>query len=73
MYRRRMENIQNLLENKNFTLITGDIRNLEDCTKAMQGVEIVLQQAALGSVPRSINDPITSNDVNIGGFLNTYY
>ena len=66
----RMENIQNLLENKNFTLITGDIRNIEDCHKAMQGVEIVLQQAALGSVPRSINDPITSNDVNISGFLN---
>lgn len=66
----RMENIQAFLENKNFTLITGDIRNLGDCQKAMQGVEIVLQQAALGSVPRSINDPITTNEVNIGGFLN---
>ncbi|MDO9000937.1 MAG: SDR family oxidoreductase [Bacteroidota bacterium] len=66
----RMENIQSFLENKNFTLITGDIRNLEDCHKAIQGVQIVLQQAALGSVPRSINDPITTNEVNIGGFLN---
>ena len=66
----RMQNIQSFLGNKNFTLITGDIRNLEDCNKAMEGVQIVLQQAALGSVPRSINDPITTNDVNIGGFLN---
>lgn len=66
----RMENIQTFLENKNFTLITGDIRNLNDCHKAMQGVQIVLSQAALGSVPRSINDPITTNEVNIGGFLN---
>ncbi len=66
----RMENIQSFLENKNFTLITGDIRNLDDCHKAMRGVQIVLSQAALGSVPRSINDPITTNEVNIGGFLN---
>ncbi|MEI8136919.1 MAG: SDR family oxidoreductase [Bacteroidota bacterium] len=66
----RMQNIEPFFENKNFTLITGDIRNLEDCNKAMEGVQIVLQQAALGSVPRSINDPITTNEVNIGGFLN---
>jgi UDP-N-acetylglucosamine 4-epimerase len=66
----RLENIQSFLDNKNFTLIRGDIRDLNDCHKAMQGVEIVLQQAALGSVPRSINDPITTNEVNIGGFLN---
>jgi len=66
----RMENIQAFLENKNFTLITGDIRNLDNCKKAMLGVQIVLQQAALGSVPRSIKDPITTNEVNIGGFLN---
>ena len=66
----RMENISSLIENKKFTLIKGDIRNLEDCKKAIDGAEIVLQQAALGSVPRSINDPVTTNDVNISGFLN---
>ncbi len=66
----RMENIQSFLDNKNFTLITGDIRSIDDCHKAMQGVQIVLQQAALGSVPRSLNDPITTNEVNVGGFLN---
>lgn len=66
----RMENIQQFLDNKNFTLITGDIRDLKDCKKAADGVQIVLQQAALGSVPRSLNDPITTNEVNVGGFLN---
>ena len=66
----RMENIQTFLENKNFKLIKGDIRKIEDCHTAMDGVQIVLQQAALGSVPRSIEDPVTSNDVNVGGFLN---
>jgi UDP-N-acetylglucosamine 4-epimerase len=66
----RMQNIASFLENKNFTLIRGDIRDLGDCNKAMQGVQLVLSQAALGSVPRSINDPITTNAVNIGGFLN---
>ncbi len=66
----KKENISALLENKNFTLITGDIRNMEDCKRAMKGVEIVFQQAALGSVPRSIVDPITTNEVNVGGFLN---
>jgi UDP-N-acetylglucosamine 4-epimerase len=59
-----------LLENPNFTLIEGDIRNSEDCNKATFGVDYVLHEAALGSVPRSINDPITSNDVNVSGFLN---
>jgi UDP-N-acetylglucosamine 4-epimerase len=66
----KRENILPFLPNKKFTLIEGDIRNLEDCKKAVDGVDIVLQQAALGSVPRSINDPITTNDVNISGFLN---
>ena len=56
--------------NENFKLIEGDIRNLSDCEEAVQGVDYVLHQAALGSVPRSINDPITTNDVNISGFLN---
>jgi len=53
-----------------FTLITGDIRNLDDCHVACRGVDYVLHQAALGSVPRSINDPITTNGTNIDGFLN---
>jgi UDP-N-acetylglucosamine 4-epimerase len=66
----KRENLTQLLKNPNFTLIEGDIRNLEDCMKATTGVDYVLHQAALGSVPRSIKDPITSNDVNVGGFLN---
>jgi UDP-N-acetylglucosamine 4-epimerase len=66
----KIANIQPFLKNKNFTLIEGDIRKLDDCHKAMNDVQIVLQQAALGSVPRSINDPIATNDVNINGFLN---
>ena len=66
----KRENIAGLLNNGNFTLIEGDIRNLEDCLKASQGVDYILHQAALGSVPRSIKDPITSNDVNVSGFLN---
>jgi len=63
-------NIEHLLSNPNFTLIEGDIRNLDDCKKAVENATYVLHQAALGSVPRSINDPITSNDVNVSGFLN---
>lgn len=53
-----------------FTFIEGDIRNLADCQKACEGVDYVLHQAALGSVPRSINDPITTNETNTSGFLN---
>lgn len=63
-------NLSAFIDHKNFTLIEGDIRNLEDCKKAVDGASYVLHQAALGSVPRSINDPITSNDVNVSGFLN---
>jgi UDP-N-acetylglucosamine 4-epimerase len=63
-------NIEELLEKDNFTLIEGDIRNLEICQEACAGVDFILHQAALGSVPRSIEDPITSNEVNVGGFLN---
>jgi len=63
-------NIAPLMGNPNFTLIEGDIRNLADCQKAVDGVKYVLHQAALGSVPRSLKDPITSNDVNVSGFLN---
>lgn len=64
------KNIESLLTNPNFELIVGDIRNIEDCQKAVDGVDYVLHEAALGSVPRSIKDPITSNSVNVGGFLN---
>lgn len=64
------KNLSSLLDNNNFTFIEGDIRNLSDCHTACENVDFVLHQAALGSVPRSLNDPITSNDVNVGGFLN---
>ena len=63
-------NIEHLLNNTNYTLIEGDIRNYSHCQKAVNGVDYVLHQAALGSVPRSIVDPITTNDVNVSGFLN---
>jgi UDP-N-acetylglucosamine 4-epimerase len=64
------KNIEAFLQDERCELIEGDIRNLETCKKAMQGIDYVLHQAALGSVPRSINDPITSNEVNVSGFLN---
>ena len=63
-------NLKDFMDNPNFSLIEGDIRNLSDCQKAVQDVDYVLHQAALGSVPRSIKDPITTNDVNVSGFLN---
>jgi len=63
-------NIDLFKADKAFTFIEGDIRNLRDCKKAVDGVDYVLHQAALGSVPRSIKDPITTNEVNINGFLN---
>lgn len=64
------ENLESIKDRPNFKLIEGDIRNLEDCKVACENQDFVLHEAALGSVPRSINDPITSNDVNVGGFLN---
>ena len=63
-------NIEHLFSNPDFQLIEGDIRSIKDCHKAVEGIDYVLHQAALGSVPRSINDPITSNDTNVSGFLN---
>jgi UDP-N-acetylglucosamine/UDP-N-acetylgalactosamine 4-epimerase len=63
-------NLEPFLANRRFTLVEGDIRNGADCRKATEGVEYVLHQAALGSVPRSIKDPVTTNEVNISGFLN---
>ncbi|WP_339921220.1 SDR family oxidoreductase [uncultured Flavobacterium sp.] len=63
-------NLKHFIDNPNFRLIEGDIRNAIDCQNAVKGVDYVLHQAALGSVPRSINDPVTTNDVNVSGFLN---
>ena len=67
-----IENLLPLIKSfpNSFKLIVGDIRNIKDCQKAVEGIDYVLHEAALGSVPRSIKDPITTNDVNIGGFLN---
>jgi UDP-N-acetylglucosamine/UDP-N-acetylgalactosamine 4-epimerase len=64
------ENIYPFKSNSDFKLITGDIRDIETCHRAVEGVDIVLHQAAMGSVPRSIKDPQTTNDVNISGFVN---
>ena len=63
-------NIEAFLDHPKFTLIDGDIRDLETCQRACKDQEFVLHQAALGSVPRSLKDPITSNEVNVSGFLN---
>lgn len=65
-----LSNIECLRLKDNFNFLKGDIRDIETCRKAVLNRDYVLHQAALGSVPRSINDPITSNDVNVGGFLN---
>ncbi len=63
------KNIDPFLSNNNFTLIEGDIRDYDDCLKAVKGCDYVLHEAALGSVPRSMKDPMTTTDVNIGGFV----
>jgi UDP-N-acetylglucosamine 4-epimerase len=65
----KRENISGFIKNPRFELIEGDIRNYSDCEKAVKGADYVFHQAALGSVPRSIKDPVTSTDVNIGGFV----
>lgn len=64
------KNIAPFNSQANFSFIEGDIRNLKTCKKAVKGIDYVLHQAALGSVPRSISDPVTTNDVNVSGFLN---
>ncbi|MFB9840794.1 SDR family oxidoreductase [Mucilaginibacter ginsenosidivorans] len=69
-YRR---NIEPFFDNPAFELMEGDIRDIEICKKAIAGIDYVTHQAALGSVPRSINDPVTTNAVNISGFLNMIY
>jgi UDP-N-acetylglucosamine/UDP-N-acetylgalactosamine 4-epimerase len=66
----RIENLKDFLYHKNFKLVAGDIRNPDDCKKAADNVDLIFHEAALGSVPRSINDPFTTNSVNISGFLN---
>lgn len=63
-------NVEPFLTSSNFTFIEGDIRSQETCAQACRHQDFVLHQAALGSVPRSIKDPVTSNEVNVGGFLN---
>jgi UDP-N-acetylglucosamine 4-epimerase len=65
----KRKNIESFLSNPRYKLIEGDIRNTDDCTKAVNGIEFVFHEAALGSVPRSIKDPATTTDVNIGGFV----
>jgi UDP-N-acetylglucosamine 4-epimerase len=69
----KRENLTGFMGNPGFRLIEGDIRNYNDCEQAVQGIDYVFHQAALGSVPRSIKDPITSTDVNIGGFVKMLY
>ena len=64
------KNISGFINNKNFNFINGDMRNIKTCQLACEKVDFVLHQAALGSVPRSIKDPISTNEVNISGFLN---
>ncbi|MFC5498409.1 NAD-dependent epimerase/dehydratase family protein [Caenimonas terrae] len=72
-HRRNLDEVQSLVSSEaweNFQFIEGDIRELQDCHRVCQGVDYVLHQAALGSVPRSVEDPITTNGVNVTGFLN---
>jgi len=72
-YQRNLDEVKSLVTTeqwRRFKFIEGDIRNLEHCQQACEGVDYVLHQAALGSVPRSLNDPITTNAANISGFLN---
>jgi len=64
------KNIAEFIDHPNFQFVNGDIRNIEDCRNAVRDCEFVFHQAALGSVPRSIKDPVTTNSVNIDGFLN---
>lgn len=66
----KMANIEKFLDSENFTFVKGDIRDLEVCHEAIEGCEYVLHEAALGSVPRSIDDPLRTNDNNVNGFLN---
>jgi len=64
------KNLDTIINNASFKLIEGDIRDADTCSKACEGIDYVYHEAALGSVPRSLKDPVTSNDVNVSGFLN---
>lgn len=64
------DNLREFQSHPGFEFMEGDIRKVEDCAKACAGVDALCHQAAIGSVPRSIKDPVTSNDVNVGGFVN---
>ena len=75
-HQRNLDEVKTLVSGEQwsrFSFISGDIRKLSDCQTAVANVDYVLHQAALGSVPRSLNDPITSNETNINGFLNHHY
>lgn len=65
-----LSNIESFMSHPNFEFIEGDIRDIETCREAVEGIDFISHQAALGSVPRSVKDPATSNEVNIGGHLN---
>jgi UDP-N-acetylglucosamine 4-epimerase len=67
-----LQNIKAFKQNEKFEFVEGDIRNYKACLQAMEGIDIVSHQAALGSVPRSINDPLTTNEVNISGTLHIF-
>lgn len=67
-----LNNLKTFLNNPSFQFIEGDIRDYQTCLSACQGIDLITHQAALGSVPRSINDPLTTNDVNITGTLNVF-
>src|SRR6478735_11612981 len=67
-----LSNIQPYKSNPKFTFIEGDIRDLEACINASKGIDAVTHQAAVGSVPRSLKDPVTTNAVNVGGTLNVF-
>lgn len=69
----KMENLLPFFENRHFKLIVGDIRDMRKCREAVAGIDYVLHEAALGSVPRSVKDPMTSTEVNISGFVNMLF
>ena len=68
----KIENIQHMMDDKNFKLIEGDITNYEICTDAVKGCNYVSHQAALGSIPRSIDNPLKTNEINVNGTLNIF-
>ncbi|MGB8489645.1 MAG: SDR family oxidoreductase [Bacteroidales bacterium] len=69
----KRENLSGFINDPHFRLIEGDIRNYSDCEESVRGIDYVFHEAALGSVPRSISDPVSSTDVNIGGFVKMLY